>query len=173
MARSATADLSNRPFLTQDSCSLTRAQAVRHVSPMYECSQSPHLRRCTALGSSSRLVRSFGCCLALISNYSYFQRPRDSLQVLDYSFREMVRGLLFVGDGWSSTSPSRDRTDSSVFHCLIRVSRLSIKRAGQSLASSSCLIFENSACFSSWLVTIPSARPKRASNVLCLAVTGW
>ena len=57
IACSGAADMSNRPFLTQDVRSLTRTQAVRPVSPMYACSQSSHSRRYTTPGSSSLEVQ--------------------------------------------------------------------------------------------------------------------
>ena len=45
MACSAAADMSKRPFLTYDACSLARLSAVRPVSPIYSFSQSLHFRR--------------------------------------------------------------------------------------------------------------------------------
>ena len=134
IACSAAADMSNRPLLTQDACSLTRTQAVRPLSPMYACSQSPHLRRYTTPGSFSRLVLSFSFCWS------------DHFKVLGFPTSLTFRGLKILCRGWvtpsingtstvlcrcwSSASASRDRTDSSVFRCLIRVRRLSMKRAG-------------------------------------------
>ena len=88
IACSAAADISNRPFLTKDACSLTRTQAVRPVSPMYACSQSPHLRRYTTPGSCSRLVRSFG----------------DHFQFLGFPTTLTFRGLEILCRGWVTPS---------------------------------------------------------------------
>ena len=64
MACSAAADMSKRPFLTYDACSLARLSAVRPVSPIYTFShvQSLHFRRYTTPAWSFRFERSLMAC---------------------------------------------------------------------------------------------------------------
>ena len=91
----AAADMSNRPFLTKDACSLTRTtsiQAVRPVSSVNACSQSPHLTRYATPGSSSWLVRSFSCCWS------------DHFQFLGFPTTLTFRGLKILCRGWITPS---------------------------------------------------------------------
>ena len=62
-----------------------------------------------------------------LSNNSFIQRPQDSLQGL--ASPSLNGTSTVVCCRWSSTSTPRDFTDSPVFRCLIRVRRLSMKRA--------------------------------------------
>ena len=133
MACSAAADMSKRPFLTYDACSLARLSAVRPVSPIYTFSQSLHFRRYTTPAWSFRFERSLMACC------------RDHFHGAGLPTTRTSSGFstLCIGCETPSTNGittvvsflrSRSLVSDGVWACLVRLlassRRLAMKRAG-------------------------------------------